>query len=76
VLDAIVKGLVEDELSVQQIQKLGFDRDLIKRIEGMIYRAEYKRKQAAPGVKLTKKAFGIGRKYPITNGFIEDRNGS
>ncbi|VAW23019.1 NAD synthetase / Glutamine amidotransferase chain of NAD synthetase, partial [hydrothermal vent metagenome] len=36
---------------------------------GMIYRAEYKRKQAAPGVKLTKKAFGFGRKYPITNGY-------
>ncbi|MCF6326316.1 MAG: NAD+ synthase [Devosiaceae bacterium] len=69
VLDAIVKGLVEDELSIEQIQNLGFERDLIIRIEGMIYRAEYKRKQAAPGVKLTKKAFGIGRKYPITSGY-------
>ena len=71
VLDAIVKGLVEDELSIEQIQELGFDRDLIRRIEGMIYRAEYKRRQAAPGVKLTRKAFGIGRKYPITNGFAD-----
>lgn len=69
VLDAIIKGLVEDELSVAQIEAKGYDRDLIKRIEWLLYTAEYKRKQAAPGVKLTKKAFGIGRKYPITNGY-------
>ncbi len=69
VLDAIIKGLVEDELSVAQIEAKGYERDLIKRIEWLLYTAEYKRKQAAPGVKLTKKAFGIGRKYPITNGY-------
>ncbi len=69
VLDAIIKGLVEDELSVAEIEQQGFDRDLVKRIEWLIYVAEHKRKQAAPGVKLTKKAFGIGRKYPITNGY-------
>ncbi len=69
VLDKIIAALVEDELSVAQIVKLGFARDLIKNIEKMIYIAEYKRRQAAPGVKLTKKAFGIGRKYPITNGY-------
>ena len=69
VLDAIIKGLVEDELSVAEIQAQGYERDLVKRIEWLIYIAEYKRKQAAPGVKLTKKAFGIGRKYPITNGY-------
>ncbi len=69
VLDAIIKGLVEDELSVAEIEQLGFERELVKRIEWLLYVAEYKRKQAAPGVKLTKKAFGIGRKYPITNGY-------
>ncbi len=67
VLDALIQALVEDELSVAEIERQGFDRDLIKHMEKLIYLAEYKRKQAAPGVKLTKKAFGIGRKYPITN---------
>jgi len=69
VLDKILAGLVENELSVAQIEQQGFERDLIKRVEKMLYMAQYKRRQAAPGVKLTKKAFGIGRKYPITNGY-------
>ncbi len=73
VLDALIQALVEDELSVAQIEAKGFERELVKRVEKLIYLAEYKRKQAAPGVKLTKKAFGIGRKYPITNGY---RDGS
>ena len=73
VLDALIEGLVEQELSVGELVEKGFERDLVKRIEKLIYIAEYKRKQAAPGVKLTPKAFGIGRKYPITNGF---RDGS
>ena len=49
-----------------------FDRALVKRIERLVLLAEYKRRQAAPGVKLTKKAFGIGRKYPITNGYRDE----
>ncbi|VAW18527.1 NAD synthetase / Glutamine amidotransferase chain of NAD synthetase [hydrothermal vent metagenome] len=69
VLDKIITGLVEDELSVAQIEQQGFERDLIRRVEKMLYTAQYKRRQAAPGVKLSKKAFGIGRKYPITNGY-------
>ncbi|HHG90517.1 MAG TPA: NAD+ synthase [Devosia sp.] len=73
VLDALIKALVEDELSIAQIEAKGFERELVEHIEKLIYLAEYKRKQAAPGVKLTKKAFGIGRKYPITNGY---RDGS
>jgi len=72
VLDKILQGLVEDEMSVAQIEQQGFERDLIKRVEKMLYIAEYKRRQAAPGVKLTKKAFGIGRKYPITNGYSDE----
>ena len=74
VLDALIQALVEDELSLAQIEAKGFDRELVMHIEKLIYLAEYKRKQAAPGVKLTKKAFGIGRKYPITNGY-RDRSG-
>lgn len=69
VLDAILESLVELELSVPQIVAKGFDYDLVKRVEKLLYLAEYKRRQAAPGPKVTRKAFGIGRKYPITNGF-------
>ena len=49
-----------------------FDRALVKKVERLVYLAEYKRKQSAPGVKLSKKAFGIGRKYPITNGYRDE----
>jgi len=72
VLDAILEALVEKEMSVAQIVALGFDRALVKRIEKMLYLAEYKRQQSALGVKLTKKAFGMGRKYPITNGYRDE----
>lgn len=73
VLDAILEGLIEQELSVAELVAKGFDRDLVKRIERMFYIAEYKRRQAAPGPKVSRKAFGLGRKYPITNGY---RDGS
>ncbi len=72
ILDEILNGLVELELSVAEIVERGegrFDRNLVKRIEKLVYIAEYKRRQSAPGVKLTRKAFGFGRKYPITNGY-------
>jgi len=64
--------LVEDELSIAEIVARGegrYDLALVKRIERMLYLAEYKRRQAGPGVKLTQKSFGLGRKYPITNGY-------
>jgi len=72
ILDEILTGLVEDELPVVEIAERGagrFDLALVKRVERMLYLAEYKRRQAGPGVKLTRKAFGLGRKYPITNGY-------
>jgi NAD+ synthase len=75
ILDEVLEGLVEEELSVAEIVARGegrFDRALVKRIEKLLYLAEYKRRQAAPGVKLTRKAFGIGRKYPITNGYRDE----
>ena len=73
VLDAIIEALVEEELSLAEIVAKGFDAELVKRIERLIYIAEFKRRQSAPGPKLTPKAFGIGRKYPITSGY---RDGS
>jgi NAD+ synthase len=75
ILDEVLTGLIEDELSVAEIVERGhgrFDRALVKRVERLVLLAEYKRRQAAPGVKLTKKAFGIGRKYPITNGYRDE----
>ena len=72
VLDEILTGLVEDELSLGEIVARSegrIDMALARRVERMLYLAEYKRRQAGPGVKLTEKAFGLGRKYPITNGY-------
>ena len=73
-LDGILKGLIEDELGVDEIAAKGFDPDLIASIEAMVYGAEYKRRQAPPGVRITRKAFGRDRRYPITNRF-RDRSG-
>jgi len=72
ILDEVLTGMIEDEISIAEILARGegrFERDLVKRVERLVLLAEYKRRQSAPGVKLTKKAFGIGRKYPITNGY-------
>src|SRR5690606_34871526 len=71
VLDAILKGIVEDELSIAEIVAQGYDQLLVERIERLLNIAEYKRRQAAPGPKLTVKAFGLGRRYPITNGYTD-----
>jgi NAD+ synthase len=72
VLDAILEGFVEQELSVREIAARGFDLATVKRIEKLLYIAEYKRRQSAPGVKLTEKALGLGRKYPVTNGYRDE----
>ena len=69
VLDPILHGLVEEELSVDQVAARGFDRATVTRIERLLYVAEYKRRQAPPGVKLGKRNFGRDRRYPITNAF-------
>jgi NAD+ synthase len=69
VLDAIITALVEEEQSVAEVVADGFDSDLVLRIQRLINIAEYKRRQAPPGPKITSKAFGLGRRYPITNGY-------
>ncbi len=68
-LDDILESLVENELSVEKIVERGHDKAVVERMENLLYIAEYKRRQAAPGVKITKKAFGRERRYPITNWF-------
>jgi len=68
---AILNGLVEEEQSVDEIVARGFAREIVVRVQHLLYMAEYKRRQAPPGVKITSKSFGRDRRYPITNGFRE-----
>jgi NAD+ synthase len=72
-LDDILKQLVERERTVSDVVATGHDRATVLRVQHMLYTAEYKRRQAAPGVKITRRNFGRDRRYPITNGF---RDGS
>jgi NAD+ synthase len=69
VLDDILLGLVEQELSVDEVVARGHPREVVQRIERLLYIAEYKRRQAPPGVKLGTRNFGRDRRYPITNAF-------
>ena len=68
-LDQILERLVEREEPVADIVAAGFDRDTVIKVERMLNSAEYKRRQAAPGVKVTLKNFGRDRRYPIVNRF-------
>jgi NAD+ synthase len=68
-LDAILERLVEREMAVKDIVAEGFDEATVKRVEHLLYVAEYKRRQAPPGPKVTKVNFGRDRRYPITNGW-------
>ena len=68
-LDEILRGLVEEELRVSEIVAKGYDLEIVKKVERLLYIAEYKRRQSAPGVKVTRKNFGRDRRYPIVNRF-------
>ena len=68
-LDPILKGYIEDDLSISELVDMGFDRQLVSEIVAKVNRNEYKRYQAAPGLKVTSKAFGYGRRYPIAQGY-------
>src|SRR6202030_4097256 len=74
VLDAILHGLVEKEMRVGDIVAAGHDLETVKRIERLLYLAEYKRRQSAPGVKVGTKNFGRDRRYPIVNRFRDQGN--
>jgi NAD+ synthase len=69
VLDDILNGLVEREASLSELVARGHDSETVQRVQHLLYIAEYKRRQAAPGVKITARAFGRDRRYPITNEF-------
>ncbi len=70
VLDAILGCLIERELGIDETAAQGHDRATVTRVWQMLDRAEYKRRQAPPGVKITRRAFGRERRYPITNAFL------
>ncbi|HUG60466.1 MAG TPA: NAD+ synthase [Methylomirabilota bacterium] len=67
VLDGILACLVEEEMTLADVVARGFDLATVRRVEHLLYIAEYKRRQAAPGVKITRRNFGRDRRYPITN---------
>ena len=68
-LDAMLNGLVEQERSVDDLAAEGHPRDVVSRTQNMLFTAEYKRRQAPPGVKTSSRSFGRDRRYPITNRF-------
>ncbi len=71
-LDAILERLIEEDQSVAEIAAAGFDATTVRRVARLVGIAEYKRRQAAPGVKVTARNFGRDRRYPITNGYVEE----
>lgn len=69
VLDQILLALIEDDVAIEDLVDRGFDPAIVRRVWRMLDRAEYKRRQAPPGIKISRRAFGRDRRYPITNGF-------
>ncbi|MGQ9546023.1 MAG: NAD+ synthase [Dehalococcoidia bacterium] len=72
ILDPILKAYVEDDLAIDQIVAMGFDRDIVIKVARMVDRSEYKRRQSGPGIKITHRDFGRDRRLPITNRFREE----
>jgi NAD+ synthase (glutamine-hydrolysing) len=70
VLDKIIDLYIEKDMSLEEIIKKGFNRNIVAKVISMIDKNEYKRRQAPPGVKITPKAFGKDRRMPITNLFL------
>ena len=69
VLDRILELSVEQDMPADEVVKAGFDRETVDHVLGMVQRNEYKRRQSAPGVRITRRAFGRDRRYPITSGY-------
>jgi len=72
ILDAVLKGYIEDLKSPDELVQMGFDKKLVENIISKVVRNEYKRHQAAPGLKVTSKAFGYGRRYPIAQRYMAE----
>jgi len=69
VLDPILEAFIEEDLSVDEIEARGFDRATVARVLDLVNRNEYKRRQAPPGVRVSRRAFGRDWRYPITSGY-------
>jgi NAD+ synthase (glutamine-hydrolysing) len=69
VLDPILEAFIEDDLSVEEIVARGFERATVSRVLDLVQRNEYKRRQAPPGVRVSRRAFGRDWRYPITSGY-------
>jgi NAD+ synthase (glutamine-hydrolysing) len=69
ILDPILKAYVENDVTIDRIIAMGFDRETVLRVAKLVDRNEYKRRQAAPGIKITPRDFGRDRRLPITNQF-------
>jgi|TARA_B100000315_G_scaffold205674_1_gene199537 NAD+ synthetase len=72
ILDAVLKGYIEDLKSPDELVQMGFDKKLMENVISKVVRSEYKRQQAAPGLKVTSKAFGYGRRYPIAQRYMAE----
>jgi NAD+ synthase (glutamine-hydrolysing) len=68
-LDAVLTRYVEQDWSIARIVEDGFDETMVRRVAGLVLLNEYKRRQAPPGVRITHRAFGRDRRYPITSGW-------
>lgn len=71
ILDVLLKKIIEDESSTSSLVSEGYDAKIVEQIQKLILKAEYKRRQAVPGVKITSKSFGKDRRYPITNYYLK-----
>ena len=69
ILDQILKAYIEDDRGYKAIVNMGFDPEVVKDVLNMVDNSEYKRRQGSPGVKITARAYGKDRRYPITNRF-------
>jgi NAD+ synthase (glutamine-hydrolysing) len=69
VLDRILELSVEQDMPIEEVINAGFDRETVEQVLGLVQRNEYKRRQSAPGVRVTRRAFGRDRRYPITSGY-------
>tara|TARA_Y100000739_G_C20479145_1_gene405111 strand:- start:512 stop:841 length:330 start_codon:yes stop_codon:yes gene_type:complete len=67
ILDEILEELIDNDSSIRECVNKGYDRELVQKIENLIYLSEYKRFQAAPGITLTGRSFWLDRRYPIIN---------
>ena len=77
VLDRILEGYIEEDLDAAELVRRGLPADDVERVIRMVDRAEYKRRQAPPGIKISTKAFGRDRRLPITNRYVSrERRGA